>query len=916
MSFPSTALDIRVQVALDAPDLSDPSSWVWTDATAYVLIDQGINITIGRRDGLSQMSPSTMSLTVDNSDGRWTRSNPTGTWYGRLSRNTPIRAQVNNGSGYVSRFTGHIDAYPPRWDYTGRYAVAQITASGALRRMGLLGTARSSAFRTNVNSYFGVGTLVGYWPCEDGRGATSIASGIGGSPSPIIGDIDLAADSSVSGSDPLPKLTATGAIQPIIPPYTADNWTSRFMFRMPTEPAGTTVIMAWNCVNPVPFTHWRLMLTPGTPATLQLQALNAAGTNILGAGTINFFDFETYTETFGRQIYVEVHVEQNGADIDIDVTVTGTGPQGTSVGWTGTYVGGTVSRIAQMYTVAQAGTDGMTVGHLAFSIDDVFLGFAGLSVDGYPGEGAYARWQRFAAEMRLPWWAEVPDNNTFMGAQPTDSVIGQIREIGDAEGVPIYDTLDGLLKLPARSGRYNAPVALSLSFTASQLQPPQPTDDDRYVRNDVTASRRGGSSARRTQTSGPNSTVYGVYEAGQTLNIEKDTDLPVRADWLLHLGTVDELRYPQIDVNLASRGMTTAKINDWLACTPGSRLQLTSPNLPGLAPDTVDQIIEGWQETLRYPREWTASLACSPYAPWTVWELEDDDLGRLDTSGSYLLGGVSSSATSLVVATSSGPTWSTTAEPYHWHIAGEKIRVDSMAAVAPTFVAAGAAAHGTNTAVSPGLPAGAQQGDLLVVYAAIRSVFGVVEAPTGYEPLFADGHVAAFTKIHSGSESAPTVTFTGGGGSDPTSAQMAAIRGVSRTRLFLGSQSNASAQNIAYPSMTYAGGPLVALWFGWKEDDWTSVANFETEIGEPSTAIGNDQGLVWNYSYQSLTTGLSSGSWTVTGGAAAISSAYVVALDASVQTATVTRAVNGVSKAQSANAAVTLWRPGVGGLAL
>ncbi len=916
MAFPAAALDIRVQVALDSPDLSDPSSWVWTDATAYVRHEDGINIGIGRKDGQSQVPPSTLSLTVKNHDGRWTRTNPTGVWYGRLGRNTPIRVQVNNGSGYVNRFTGTIDAFPPRWDYTGRYAVADITASGALRRMSLLGSARSSAYRTMTSGYFVNASVVGYWPCEDDRNATSIASGIGGASAVIVGDVDLASDSSINGSAALPKLTTTGAIVATLPAYTADNWTGRFVFSMPTEPAGTTVLMAWNCYNPSPFTHWRVVIAPGTPATLQLQALNAAGTNILGAGTTALFNYETYTERFDTQVFVEVNVAQNGADIDYTVTVTGLGPRGTSVGVVGTYVGGAVSQIAQMYTVAQAGVDGMTVGHMAFSINDTLLGFAGISADGYPGETTHSRWSRLGQELRLPWFIDFPEVDTAMGVQPTDSIIGQIREIGDAGGVPIYDTLGGYLLLPARSDRYNQTVALSLSFTGSQIQPPQPTDDDRYLRNDITVTRRGGSSVRRTKTTGPNSTAYGIYEAGQTLNVDLDSDLPARADWLLHLGVVDELRYPQVNVNLASRGMTTAKINDWLACVPGSRVQLTGPNLPGLAPDTIDLLVEGWQEVLRTPREWKVSLNCSPYGPWTVFEVEDDDLGRLETDGAYLLTGATAGATSLIVATESGPGWSTTAEPYHWHIAGEKIRVDSMAAAGPSFVAAGTAAHGNNASVSPGLPAGAVQGDVLVIFAAIRTLSGVVNTPSGYDVLFADGNVAAFTKIHTGTESAPTVSFFGGSAGDTTSAQMAALRGVTATRLFLASQQNSSAANIAYPAMSYAGGPIVVLWFGWKASDWTSVTNFETEIGEPDSTTGGSQGLVWNYSYQSLTTGLPAGSWTVAGGVSAISNGYVVALNANVQVATVTRAINGVSKAQSAGSDVALWRPGVGGLAL
>lgn len=51
---------------------------------------QAISYTYGRSEEGNQVDPSTMSLTLDNRDGRFSTRNPNGPYYGLLNRNTPI----------------------------------------------------------------------------------------------------------------------------------------------------------------------------------------------------------------------------------------------------------------------------------------------------------------------------------------------------------------------------------------------------------------------------------------------------------------------------------------------------------------------------------------------------------------------------------------------------------------------------------------------------------------------------------------------------------------------------------------------------------------------------------------------------------------------------------------------------------
>lgn len=215
---------------------------------------------------------------------------------------------------------------------------------------------------------------------------------------------------------------------------------------------------------------------------------------------------------------------------------------------------------------------------------------------------------------------------------------------------------------------------------------------------------------------------------------------------------------------------------------------------------------------------------------------------------------------------------------------------------APSFVAAGTAAHGDNAALDPGLPAGLAQGDGMLLFTAIRNTAGTVVTPAGWSDLITFTHAKLMGKIAGASESAPHVTYTGGSAGDTTSAQVAAVRNVTMNTVLPATQSNASAQNIATPQLTFD--PVtecLVLWIGWKQDDWTSVAPVAngTEIGEPSSTTGNDQGLTWDYWSILPTTAFSvigSRTFTVTGGGSAISKAGVTIFEPSdlVQTNSIT----------------------------
>jgi hypothetical protein len=336
-------------------------------------------------------------------------------------------------------------------------------------------------------------------------------------------------------------------------------------------------------------------------------------------------------------------------------------------------------------------------------------------------------------------------------------------------------------------------------------------------------------------------------------------------------------------------------------------------------------LVEGYTETID-TTTWTAALNCSPSTVWNAFTLEaSGNQGRLDAVDSYLITNYTSADTTLRVAKlksrfglSNSQRWSTTAEPYDWNVAGERMTVATMGANTPTFINVGTAQHADNASVVPGMPASIQKGDLLLLLAADRNTAAFVNSvsnPGGWTLLVNHGeHFRLYGQYWDGSFTAPTVSPAGGAAGDTFSAQIAAFRYVQLVTSATSSlQSNGSAQNISVPGLDADRYRTLVLACGWKQDDYTSVATLSgfTETAEASTTTGNDQSLIWDHRVLSgTTTQVAGDTFVVTGGASAISKSFMIALAGDVQEATVTRSVNGVTKSQTSGTAVSLWRPG------
>ncbi|GAA0738844.1 hypothetical protein Drose_04120 [Dactylosporangium roseum] len=618
----------------------------------------------------------------------WTGAVEPSVWHAQVVDPAPIanpgwagirtgRAAGNTNSGVTAtydnvtvtvppaRFEGFIDELPVAWDPSGTDSTVRLVASGVLRRL-QQGTAplRSAVYRTLTSHDWTA--PVAYWPMEDASGSSSLASAVGGPPASFT-DLSLAASSSIAGSLPLPTLGPAAVVVADLPPISPSAWSVRHVLAFPAFPAVPVFPLGWFAGGTV--TLWGVILTT---TGLTLQARDAAFVEVLAAPTIAF------PTLVGAAIGVEVSASQSGADIAWSMRVTWSGVQATI---SGTAAGQTLGAPTRWQIRDSAGLANGTVGHVAWYSTSTNAPPLSGSIDGWAGTTVASRIGGLCHDAGVP--VEIRDGSptTVMGAQARASLLSLLRE-AEATDLGILSEAGYGLRYLSRWQRYNAPVALALDHEAGQVRDLTPVDDDQRVRNDVTVTRSPGGSSF-TWTDPKHIDLYDRYQDSVSVNVNADADLPGQAQWRVHLGTAVGLRYPLVGLALHAHPELVAA---WTACQVGSRLTIANPPA-GLAPDTIDLIVEGWTEILDDGGGvWLADLACSLSAPWRVAVLAantgdySEFVARPDTDGSVLASAISAATTNLWVKTPTGPLWTIEPEecPFDVNIGGERVTATAI----------------------------------------------------------------------------------------------------------------------------------------------------------------------------------------------------------------------------------------------
>lgn len=573
--------------------------------------------------------------------------------------------------GWYPRHTGYVDEWPTRWNDAGlKQMLAPITASGLLRRLAQ-GGALSSAIRSGV---LNAGTPKAYWPMEDRAGATRLASPVNGVVGmSIAGDLSLGAGQA-AGSDPLPTVAATTLLRGSVPAYSAGGqWQVQWLMNIPSAPASEQALLRWTTDGTYPI--WQLVLVPGGGTdTLVLRAYNSSYVEQLADPGIAFTG-----EPYGQQLWFEVTATQSGADLLFSYIVFVGGQILNSGGNLKTPVTvGTVTQAAFGNGAGAAGLIGTTLGHVVVW-DDASLTLGFQASIGWAQETSFERMDRLGNQQGVALSTLGAGAHSFavMGAPTSSTLLTQLREVETAEQGILYDEVDASVTLFCREGRYNQAVGLTLDVSQHQVYwPLEPDDNDQQLHNDVTSQRTAGSSYRaQDRTSALAVTAVGFYSSDVTVNLAYDSSLQSDAWWRVHLGTVDEIRYPTVPIDL---NRNPGLIPAWLAMNIGNRLQVT--NVPDvLTPDVIDLIMEGSTERLDTER-WTAELNTSSARPWNVFTIQGGtNRGRLGSRSSTLHAGYASGVTSIQVDVVAGKRlWNTGTVAFDIDLAGEQVGVTNI----------------------------------------------------------------------------------------------------------------------------------------------------------------------------------------------------------------------------------------------
>jgi hypothetical protein len=540
------------------------------------------------------------------------------------------------------RFHGEVPAWPSRWDSTGTDIWVPIEASGVTRRLNRTSPTLYSALRRAVTKSDNL--PVAYWPCEDDTGSTSIASGLpGGMSMEVVGSPNYATSSAFDCSDSLPTVNLS-AWNGAVPTYTATGEMEfKFLLKLPTTPLTDGVALTRVFTTGTSYT-WDIGYRTANGGSILVLVWDSSGV-LVSTGT-------AVTNLNGLALRVTMWASQNGANIDYSLE-TRRVDTGAISNTTNSITGKTVGAAVRVYVSPGSDVGDAAFGHI--SIRDTVTDEPLTQLQAYLGETAGRRIERLCLEEDVEFRNQGDlDASMAMGPQLVASLTSLIGDAVTADGGMLYEPRQGLeLGYRTRSSLYNQPVTLTLDYSAGELAGElQPLGDDQDLENDVVATRVRGSSARVVATEGMlTPALIGTYPGQISVNVQTDDILEDIAGWRVHLGTVEEDRFPSISVNLANTRIAadTALVAEASIVDMGDRINVTNP-LAGQTPDTIDQLVQGSTETLgNYERFITWNT--SPASSYDVLQLNDDTYGKWDTGGSVLGVAATSTATTLIVYT-------------------------------------------------------------------------------------------------------------------------------------------------------------------------------------------------------------------------------------------------------------------------
>lgn len=353
----------------------------------------------------------------------------------------------------------------------------------------------------------------------------------------------------------------------------------------------------------------------GTGGTLQVIGYNAGGTALFTSTAAGAYN--------GVPVIVSVELTPSGTSISwaLKTIRPGSGMSATTLA-SGTASSASIGNVNTInVNVGGTETGSVAIGHIIVQGVITSLPDLAYSAVGYNGELAGTRFTRLCAEQGVTGVLVGSVSDTpQLGPQVNDKFINVLQSIEDTDRGQLFEARDFFgLRYRTRANMQNQTASVVYDYSQGEIaQPFQPVSDDQLIRNDVTMSRTNGSSAHASLTTGVLSTLdppngVGDYTYSLTVPAYADSQLTNLTAWVLAVGTVNDFRYPEVNIDQARHEVSGLFVNT-PALDVGDYFQITNP--PSfLTTSSISQLAFGFSETIN-SYTWTIALNAVPESPY------------------------------------------------------------------------------------------------------------------------------------------------------------------------------------------------------------------------------------------------------------------------------------------------------------
>lgn len=539
-----------------------------------------------------------------------------------VDEGTTLQAYTATPPPIYDRYTGYVDEWPVNWDGSDAYAVAHITATSRMARLGL-----GAELRSVVEEEYLIDAPDAYFTLGEPDGSVSASNttknGVG-----VLATTQLG----TGGELTFGANTGPGTDGLTAPAFLPVSVTAGKYLAGPVSAGfyGLTLEAFINTTAAVQQTIARVSDPAGNYLDLSVNAagkLRATDWNAF-LGTSNFDLLSGPVVNDGATHHVQVAQSVSGGVVTVEIRDNGvlknsTTYAGTAVAfWTRITVGGTPT--GALFTG--------TISHVAVQSDSIGVtratAHANAGLTGFAGETAALRITRYAGyagipstELNLSGGTATVDHIEISGHTALDNM----RTVEQTESGVLFDARDNRLTFAARADRYNTVSAFTLTAATQQIEADVTQNLDRSTLvNDVTATASDGTTVRVVNQASIDAYGYArqTVEVAANINVAQSA-----AAWRVGTYGEPQPRIPNLGVDWMPLGLTAQQ--NLFNADVGTRF--TAAGLPAQAQaTTVDFFIEGYTETIGV-ESYDFAFNVSPFTGFDVWILEDATFGAYDT---------------------------------------------------------------------------------------------------------------------------------------------------------------------------------------------------------------------------------------------------------------------------------------------